>query len=363
MDKDKSYSGDVEDVRTVFTLQEGTRYDRVWQPYLARWSDKQLIAVFGHHLRGKVDMGDIVAAVSIDDGDSWRPPVEVFDHRNDRGGKRFGYANPTLYRAPGQEVIWCFAMRCPLHYWDTENSELCAAYTADGGYSWIGVELTVHTASSLITTNRPIKFGDSYFLPVHRRTNREDPKGDEHQFVLESTDLLSWRMAGYVPIDESNPVFVHEAGIARSGPNELTMVFRTATYGHRNYNALPNPVAYISKSSDGRAWSVAEPVPELYNSACKAHFSIDANSRELYVFTPGPKGERKALHYNEKPPGGKWSATKVFYDSDNKNSYPTLIERPESPGSYYCIWDSSDDPERHRTKIRFGRFTAGAGDS
>ena len=32
----------------------------------------------------------------------------------------------------------------------------------------------------------------------------------------------------------------------------------------------------------------------------------------------------------------------------------------ETPGNYYCVWDSSDDPARHRTKIRFGKFTAGA---
>ena len=357
---EEKYRGEVEDVRTVCTLVEGTRFNRVWQPYIARWADNHLIATWGHHLRGKVDMGDIVASVSLDDGDTWLPPVEIFDHNKDRGGRYYAYANPSLYRAPGQEIIWCYAMRCPLHFWDSENSELCAAYTADGGYSWIEVELMVHTASRLITTNAPIRFADRYFLPVHRRTNREDSTGDERQFLLESIDLLSWRLAGYVPFDESNPVFIHEAGIAQSGPNELTMVFRTATYGTNNYKALPNPTAYISTSSDGRNWSMAVPVPELYNSACKAHYSIDGNGLELYIFSPGPRGERGALHYNEKPAGGEWSATNIFYDGDNKNSYPTLVEKPEEPGSYYGIWDSSDDPKRHRTKIRFGKFTAGA---
>ena len=357
---EETYQGDVEDVRTICTLAEGTRFNRVWQPYIARWADNHLIAAWGHHLRGKVDMGDIACSVSLDDGDTWLPPVEIFDHRRNRDGRRYGYANPTLYRAPGQEVVWCFAMRCPLHYWDSENSELCAAYTADGGYSWVEVELTVHTSSPLITCNAPIRFGGRYLLPVHRRTNRVDPTGDEQQFVLESTDLLSWRLAGYVPIDESAPVFVHEAGIAQSGPDELTMVFRTATYGYRNYKALPNPVAYRSTSSDGRTWSVAEPVPELYNTCCKGHYSFDGKGRELYVFSPGPKGQREALHYNEKPAGGDWSASRVFYDGGNKNSYPTLIEMSEAPGRYYCVWDSSDDPARHRTKIRFGKFTAGA---
>ena len=360
MAKEEAYKGDVEEVRTICVLEEGTRYNRVWQPYIERWADNHLIAAWGHHLRGKVDMGDIVCSVTLDDGDTWLPPVEIFDHRRDRGGRHYGYANPTLYHPPGQDVIWCFAMRCPINFWTSEDSELCAAYTADGGYSWVDVELAVDTASPLITTNAPFKFEDRYLLPVHRGTLRTDPTGDERQFVLESKELLSWRIAGYVPIDETNPVFVHEAGIAQSGPQELTMVFRTATYEHKHYRALPNPVAYLSRSGDGRTWSMAEPVPELYNSACKAHYSIDANGRELYIFSPGPRGERKALHYNEKPPGGNWSATSVFYDGGgNKNSYPTLIEMAETPGRYYCVWDSSDDPERHRTKIRFGKFTAG----
>ena len=360
MAEDETYRGDVEEVRTICLLEEGTRYDRVWQPYIERWADNHLIAAWGHHLRGKVDMGDIVSSVSLDDGDTWLPPVEIFDHRRYRDGRRYGYANPTLYRAPGQEAIWCFAMRCPLHYGDSENSELCAAYTADGGYSWLDVELAVHTASSLITCNAPLKFADRYLLPVHRGTLRADPTGDARQFILESNDLLSWRLAGYVPIDESNPVFVHEAGIAQSGPSELTMVFRTATYGHRNYKALPTPVAYRSTSADGRTWTAAEPVNELHNTCSKAHYSIDGMGRELYVFSPGPKGERKALHYNEKPSDGGWSAARVFYDGSNHNSYPTLIEMKETPGNYHCVWDSSDDPARHRTKIRFGKFTAGA---
>ena len=37
-----------------------------------------------------------------------------------------------------------------------------------------------------------------------------------------------------------------------------------------------------------------------------------------------------------------------------------LIPEAEDPGHYYRVWDSSDDPARHRTKIRFGKFRAGA---
>ena len=59
-------------------------------------------------------MGDILAAVSRNDGDIWSEPVPIFDHRERHGAVQFAYANPVLYRAPGQEVIWCFAMRCPI---------------------------------------------------------------------------------------------------------------------------------------------------------------------------------------------------------------------------------------------------------
>ena len=355
----ETYQGEVEDVRTICVLDEETRYNRVWQPYFERWAEGHLIVAWGHHLRGKIDMGDIVCSISLDDGDTWLPPVEIFDHRMSRDSRRYAYANPVLYRSPGQEVVWCFAMRCPLHYRDSENSELCAAYTADGGYSWIEVELTVHSASPIVTCNAPLRFADRYLLPVHRNTLRDDPSGDARQFILESTDLLSWHLAGYVPFDESDPVFLHEASIARSGPNELTMVMRSATYGQKNYQQLPTPVAYRSTSSDGRTWSTAEPVPELHNTCCKGHYSIDGTGSELYVYSPGPKGERKALHFTEKSPGGDWTASRVFYDGGNRNSYPTLIEIPENPGRYYCVWDSSNDPDRQRTAIRFGRFTGG----
>ena len=37
-----------------------------------------------------------------------------------------------------------------------------------------------------------------------------------------------------------------------------------------------------------------------------------------------------------------------------------LIPEAEDPGHYYRVWDSSDDPARHGTKIRFGKFRAGA---
>ena len=353
---DETFTGDVVDVRTITVLELHSRYHNVWQPYIERWSDGHLIAAWGHALRGKTDMGDILCSVSRNDGDTWLPSTEIFDHRRDSA--RYAYANPALYRAPGQEVIWCYAMRCPRHVRDSENSELCAAYTADGGISWIDVELANRFASPLITCNAPIYVDGRYLLAVHRNTARVDPHGDCRQFVLESSDLLSWQLAGYIPFDESNPVFLHEASLAKTGDHELTIVMRTATYGHKNYNSLANERAYRSTSTDGgRTWAIAEPVPEFHNTCSKAHYIVDAKGRELYVYSPGPRRERRALHYVEKPSEGEWSKPKVFYDGKNHNSYPTLLERPDEPGEFWCVWDSSRDYDRKRTAIRFGKFS------
>ena len=354
----EKYTGDVSDVRTIANLELNTRYNNVWQPYVIRWSDDHLIAAYGSQLKGKVDMGDIVCSISRDDGDTWLPPVEIFSHQRDFGGRRYAYANPALFRATGHEVIWCFAMRCPFHYRDSENSELCAAYTADGGFSWVGVELTNHFGSPLITCNSPLEVSGRYLLPVHRNTAREDPLGDCRQFILESTDLMSWRFGGYIPFDDADPVFLHEASLAMSSEDKLVIVMRTATYGHKNYDSLPNELAYRSTSTDGgRTWTVAEPVPEFHNTSCKAQYVIDTEGRELYVYSAGPRRERRALHYVAKESGGDWTQPKVFYDGMNCNSYPTLIERPNASGEYWCVWDSSWNYDRKRTAIRFGKFS------
>ena len=55
-----------------------------------------------------------------------------FDHQRRQGDIQFAYATPVLYRAPGQAVIWCFAMRCPIAYRNSEESQLAGAFTALG---------------------------------------------------------------------------------------------------------------------------------------------------------------------------------------------------------------------------------------
>ena len=74
----------------------------MWQPVIIPGHKKRhLIVVFGAMVNGKKDMGDILATVSTDDGDTWEEPVMIFDHRQRQGMVQFAYANPVLYHAPG----------------------------------------------------------------------------------------------------------------------------------------------------------------------------------------------------------------------------------------------------------------------
>lgn len=128
------YSGDVTDVRTIRRVEQHPQAWRVWQPVIIQGPKKnQLLVAFGAMRNGKKDMGDIFVSLSEDDGDTWEEPVAVFDHTRRQGAIQFAYANPVLCRVPGQEVIWCFAMRCSIAQRNSEESQLVAAFSADGG--------------------------------------------------------------------------------------------------------------------------------------------------------------------------------------------------------------------------------------
>ena len=67
--------------------------------------------------------------------------------------------------------------------------------------------------------------------------------------------------------------------------------------------------------------------------------------------------DRKGLWYKTKSRGGNWSGAKRFYHENNLNSYPTLVE--DNPGEWIAVWDSSNEPYKKRTAIRFGRLQIG----
>lgn len=353
------YQGDVTHVTTIDTLEPDGPYNKIWEPYLAKWSQKHYLAAYGLQVRGKGDMGDIVCSISQNSGRTWGHRITVFDHRVRNGTVQYAYNNAVLFRPPGQDVIWLFCMRVPMHYRDSENADLIAAYTPDGGYSWHHVELSVDFQGPMIivagieTVERDGV--THYLLPAHRNSRRHDPHGDRRQFVLESKSLLHWRRAGYVPYAENDPVFLHEGGIAPVGADgELKMVMRTADMIRER--PLDPPVAYSSVSIDGgRTWSTAQPEPDLPNFRAKSFFGRDSAGRHICVY--GNSVERRGLYYKVRAKGGEWSDQKEFYVGGNRNSYPTLIE--DKPGEWLAVWDSSNNEDDRRTAIRFGRLPIG----
>ncbi len=349
-------TGDVKDVRVIDTLDPAGPYQKTWEPHFAKWKDRHYICCYGLEVRGKGDMGDIVCSISKDAGKIWSPRTQVFDHAQRNGTVQYAYNNSVMFRPAGQDVVWLFVMRAPLHYRDSENADLVAAYTADGGLSWHHVELAMDYQGPLIIVagiETVVHDGvPHYLLPAHRNTLRRDPHGDRRQFVLESSSLLHWKLGGYIDYPEDNPIFLHEGKIAVSDEGEgLKIVMRTADMARER--PLNPPVAWSSISRDGgKTWAEARPEPQLPNHRAKSFFGRDANGRHIYVYNNDP--DRKALYYKTKPKGGDWSEQRVFYDKNNRNSYPTLVE--DKPGRWLAVWDSSNDPKKKRTAIRFGRL-------
>ena len=358
-----AYKGDVTDVRVVRRVAQHPYAWRTWQPFIARGQrQSDLIVAFGAMVNGKKDMGDILATISRDDGDTWGEPVAIFDHRVRQGAIQFAYANPVLYRAPGQDIVWCFAMRCPITYENSEESRLVAAFTADGGHTWTPVELAVHYTGPLITNagivETVINGRELFLLPAHRNTLQNDPMGSRNHFILSSTSLLEWDLEAYIPQPTAARVFLHEGNIAPGDlPGELKIVMRTANYDDSSLTTDP-PRAYSSTSTDGgHSWSVAREEPDLHNAKSKGYYGQASDGTHIYVYNDGPAqrepGGRMALRYKTKPAGGQWSEQKTFYDAGIKNSYPTLTE--VAPGDFRAVWDSGT-PDRPRTHIQFGKL-------
>jgi len=357
-------TGDVRQVRLVRAADQEPRASLLGQPSIALWKERHLVVAYQKGVAGKTDMGSIDAIVSSNDGDTWSIPSTVFDHEQRHGAMQFGYCNAVLYKPPGQDVLWCFAMRCPLNYGDSEDSHLAAAYSGDGGRSWNPVELTMHYTGPLVILGeiqRIIEDGRPvYLLPAHRNTKRADPLGQREQFVLRSTSLLDWRLGGYVPRPETSKIFLHEGQIAVTNEQQhLKMVMRTSGGEQEGAlldgGALNPPRAWSSSSTDGgKTWSVAQEEPDLWNTVSEGWFGQSCSGAQLYVYNDGPAFSRMALRYKVKPASGSWSGEQTFFDAGIHNSYPTLIET--APGEFRAVWDSGDE-KRHRRAIRFGKLT------
>ncbi len=185
------FTGDVTDVRVIRHMEKRPGASLLWEPYLAQWKGRHLVAAFGAGIPGKTDMGDILASVSTDDGDTWSDPVFIFDHNQRHGALQFAYANAILYKPPGQDVLWAFGMRCPLNYRNSEDAQLVGAYSADGGRSWNPVELSMHYTMPLIVVagiHRIVENGvPRYLFPAHRNTLRYKTKPPGGAWSAEKT--------------------------------------------------------------------------------------------------------------------------------------------------------------------------------
>jgi hypothetical protein len=355
------YRGDVKDVRIVAELDPHSIYDRLWQPYVANLGNGHLVTVYGAQFRGKQDMGDLYASVSKDGGDTWQHPVYVFDHRCPVGTRRYGYLNPSLVRPEGTDTLWCFATRAPMYKRTGDDNELAAAYSVDGGWSWQEVPLACDFWSPVITCNAPVPVERDgrtrYLMPVHRGPfTRGDRQSDMKAFLLESGDLLHWRMGAYSPFRDDDPVFLAEGSLAERKDGTLTLVYRAAKYIHPLLHPTDGDCAYRCDSADrGRTWTEARPEPGCHNTWSKAWYHIEEDGGEVYIYSPGKPGERPGLDWVYRAPGdASWSKPRVFYDGENRNSYPTLAARDD--GGWHAVWDSSKDMTRIRTRICFGTF-------
>ena len=187
-------AGDGSSITVIRSVGQHPGASLLWEPYFSECKPKHLVVAYGAGIPGKTDMGDIVASVSTDDGNKWSEPALVFDHNQRFGAMQFGYANAVLYKPPGQDVLWCFAMRCPMNYQHSEDSQLVGAFSGDGGRSWTPVELAMHYTGPLIIVGgiqRIMETGQPrYLLPAHRNPRRNDPLGSRDHFIHSSTSLL-----------------------------------------------------------------------------------------------------------------------------------------------------------------------------
>ncbi len=94
------HRGEVTAVRALRHMDKNPGSSELWEPHLAQWKGRHLVAASGVKIPGKTDMGDIMASVSTDDGDKWVDPVHIFNHQERQGTLRFAYANAILFTVP-----------------------------------------------------------------------------------------------------------------------------------------------------------------------------------------------------------------------------------------------------------------------
>lgn len=264
-----------------------------------------------------VDMGDILCAISHDDGQTWAPPICIA-----ASNTQWAYANVVLHTHG--RVLHAFIGRCPASSPHSEQQEIISRISRDDGATWTGGGLEMHYPHPTIGGGKVIRFGDRFLMPFHRNdhgfANKTDQNISQGQYpllykekpirlhgVLVSDDLRNWQLGGIVPQSPGTPAteaFLQEGFLApaNDGSGELLLVMRegdwqvsidpqTGKPGPWNLVSATGSV-FVSRSADGLNWTPAEPWPDIPNHNTKGAFLTDSRGRQVTLYNDAPDRER-----------------------------------------------------------------------
>ncbi len=310
-----------------------------------------------------VDMGDILCAISHDDGKTWSPPacIVVSD-------TQWAYANVILY-SHGQ-TLHAFIGRCPASSPHSEQQVIVSRVSRDDGATWTDGELEMHYPHPTIGGGKVIRFGGRFLMPFHRNDHGFASKADQNirngsghypllyhekptrlHGVLVSEDLRVWRLGGIVPQISGTPAanaFLQEGFLApaNDGGGGLLLVMREGDW-HVPLNDQPGAPGpwklilatgsvFVSRSPDGLHWSPAEPWPDIPNHNTKGAFLTDSHGRHIALYNDA--SDRERLFAIMRRPGGRaWSAPFLLAGSDERrgewNCYAMAVESRSAPNT------------------------------
>ena len=223
-----------------------------------------------------------------------------------RWGRRVAYANPVLTSAgPADRLVLRHACpRCSRDK-DRRSAPRIRPTAAGRGSRW-SWRWTTFAADRLCRGRDGERAeGLCYILPVHRNTLRHDPHGGQEQFVLENSNLLEWKLAGYIPQPGAGPVFVHEGNLAACDGAGLKVVMRTELRPRCESASNRRP------PTRGSARTAAAPVARPRLSRTVQHggenvFRTGCARQSGLRVGLSPAWQRRGLAYKIRKPGESW---------------------------------------------------------
>ena len=307
------YTGDVTAVCTVRSVEQQPGAALLWEPSIAVWKPEYLVVSFGAGVPGKIDMGDVFAGVSANDGETWSEPVLVFDH-NQRYGE---FCNsPTRIRCSTNRRgrTCCGASPCvaPTNYQDSEDLAPGGRVQRRRRDSWTpgGAGHALHGSADHRQRRHLPHSGKrpaaAYLLPanpargVTTRSARRAVRAEQHQ----PAGMAAGRLRAAAARRPGVPPGRKPCPRRRRRPVEARDA-STADYEREN-KALEPPRAFSSVSNDGgRTWSPAQQEPDLWNNSAKAYYGRASDGTHLYVYSATAGAEPDGLvRYKTQPAGG-----------------------------------------------------------